>query len=158
MLTAALTHFLSQPDSIFGPREGVVVIRATPAKNGWLTNAAEIEADFRSAGVDAPHEAFLDYLKNAAHPGTLPPLGDVGLMVRRDDRFTDVVAASEALGQHVPSIISPQRPGYDRTGHVAIVAFEFTWSMTHGGRALYELRRAPSGAWSVSGNDIQIYL
>ena len=158
VLTAALNHFFAQPDSVFGPREGVVLIRSHSDQSSTEQSAGALEETFHVNELSAPREAFENLTARRTQKGPFPVLGDIGIAARYDNRYDDPVEASTELKEHVPTIVSLQRPGYANHGRTAVVTFEFTWSMMHAGWAYYVLELTPKGQWRVVGHNMQIAL
>jgi len=149
VLTAALKHLVTQPESMIGPPTGIVLLQtdSQDSQSQWTAN--DVEAIFREKKLSAPREAFEDFILRNSTEAPYPALGDIGVAARYEDRNDDPAHASMELGKTVISMITLRRPGYANDGRTAIVDFSFTWSWLHGGNAMFVLARSQAGEWQV---------
>jgi hypothetical protein len=157
VLTVAVSHFLAQPGSVFGPR-GLVVEDAKTVVIEDNYDAATFNASFKSHHISVPQAALNEFIERNRVRQPVPVLGSVGATVQVEKDPEGVINLSQKLKTHVQTILSLRVPGYTPDRNMALVVFDFSWSYMHGGYAYYLLKRAPDHSWVVSASDMDVFL
>ncbi len=158
VLTAALQHFFAQSDSVFGPRNGIVLLQTNGKPYSSNQSTADLEAAFRHDNLSAPREAFENLVARSRTDTPYPTLGNIGIPARYENRSDDPAHASMELNENVITMVTLRRPGYAKRGHTAVVAFSFTWSLMHTGWASYVLERGSDNQWRVVASHSDVAL
>jgi hypothetical protein len=158
VLTAAVKHFLAQPGSVFGSRDGVVIVNAQTAAERSNSDIGTLSAAFEGHHIAVPQAALSAFFERNRIRQASPVLGDVGARVRVESDAQDPVTTSQSLHQYVQTILDLKMPGYTSDQTTAVLTFDFTWSAMHSGVAYYLLKRSPSNGWVVAASDMDVYL